>query len=321
MLFRALLSPVALVILVMASTSTVSAQDAPQPAGEPTLLIADDSRAFSRPVWSPDGERIAFTTAGYEGLWTSRSSGDGIVQITDEPSAGFGFTWSTDGQELLTRVTRTEGLSRSHAVKVFDVNTGEARELTEYRSRMPAVPQWTADGTAIVLPISDAVEVLEQQRPESGRSAMESSVYLGGENGMELIRLYNGVPETRRLLEGLRVLNAVISPDGSRVAFEVMGGDMYVMNQDGSAVTSLGVGYRASWSPDSQWIAFMRTEDNGKQITSSDLYAARADGGIIVPLTQTTHRLEMNPSWSPDGASIVFDDLTDGVIYVLPLTR
>jgi Tol biopolymer transport system component len=29
----------------------------------------------------------------------------------------------------------------------------------------------------------------------------------------------------------------------------------------------------------------------------------------------------MNPSWSPDGARLAYDDLVDGVVYLLPIAR
>jgi Tol biopolymer transport system component len=66
----------------------------------------------------------------------------------------------------------------------------------------------------------------------------------------------------------------------------------------------------------------MRTEDDGEAFTASDLFAVRTDGsGETVALTQTADRLEMNPSWSPDGRTIAFDDLSDGTLYLLPLAR
>ena len=47
--------------------------------------------------------------------------------------------------------------------------------------------------------------------------------------------------------------------------------------------------------------------------------AVRADGSARVALTTTPGRLEMNPSWSPDGRAVAFDD--GDALYLLPLAE
>lgn len=300
-----------------------AAQDALRPAGEPTLLIGSEADAFAHPRWSPDGRRLALTRPGYAGLWTVTPDGQDLRQITDEHAAGFGFAWSPDGQALLARVAQVEDGRRTHTVKVFDLTTGEAEALTEYRRRMPALPVWSAEGTAVLLPTDGTAEVLarvdtaEPLRP----AAPDAAAFAVAGERLEAIRLSAGETRVTPLLEGRRVLNAVASPDGSRVAFEVMGGNLHVANADGSELTDLGPGHRPAWSPDGEWVAFMRTEDDGEAFTAADLFAARADGSTVVRLTDTADRLEMNPSWSPDSGRIAFDDLTDGAVYLLPVAR
>ena len=61
--------------------------------------------------------------------------------------------------------------------------------------------------------------------------------------------------------------------------------------------------------------------DDGERFLASDLVAVRSDGSASVQLTDTPDRLEMNPSWSPDGRSLVYDDLRNGVIYLLPVAE
>jgi Tol biopolymer transport system component len=81
-----------------------------------------------------------------------------------------------------------------------------------------------------------------------------------------------------------------------------LGPTIHVINVDGTGMKRL-TPFRATthaWSPDGARIAFSSTKDG-----NSDLYVMRADGSDIVRLTNTPNG-EIAPSWSPDGAGIVY---------------
>ena len=87
--------------------------------GTPIKLIGGDGAIYMRPLWSPDGSKIAFTTARYQGIWIMNADGSLVQQITDEPAAGFGFEWSSDSKAILSRVAKLDKRYRYNAVKLF----------------------------------------------------------------------------------------------------------------------------------------------------------------------------------------------------------
>ena len=283
-------------------------------AGPPVRVVADGAAAMA-PRWSPDGARLAFTRAHYVGLWVAGADGSDVRPLVDWPAAGFGFSWSPDGTRLLARAARYDGPSREDAVGVVDATTGEATLLTPWRPSLPTLPQWTTD-RRVVLDARDGVETLDLAGGDASSLAVRPAVAVRPDGLVVL-----GDDRAPRVIVTGAVLNPVLSSDGTRVAFETMGAGVAVVRVDGSGRVELGEGHRPAWSPDGRWVVLMTTEDDGERITAADLFAARADGSGRVRLTDTPDRLEMNPAWSPDGTRIAYDDLSDGALYVLPVTE
>ncbi|MFL6732203.1 MAG: amidohydrolase family protein [Sphingomicrobium sp.] len=98
-------------------------------------------------------------------------------------------------------------------------------------------------------------------------------------------------------------MNVDVSPDGTRVAFDMLG-DIYVMPISGGTPTRIaeGLSYEQQprWSPDGSRIAFVSDRGGGDNI-----WLMNADGSSKKQLTKEDFRLLNQPSWSPDGRYIV----------------
>ena len=90
-----------------------------------------------------------------------------------------------------------------------------------------------------------------------------------------------------------------------RFVFQVgSGGDIYVVNADGTGLTRLTEGMDPSWSPDGAQVAFARwTEPWG-------IYAINGDGSNERILFSSS--VARSPVWSPDGSRIAFFFTTEG---------
>ena len=284
----------------------------------PVYLTGSSENVSMNPLFSPDGKKIAFTKSGYQGIWIYDLSTNSTKQVTDEMAAGFAYKWSSDSKSILSRVAKYEDMNRYNAVKVFDVETDHSTQLTDYKTRMPFLPEWADNDTKVILPSAEGVEVYSSGKTSQSNISLNQQVSAYIKN--DKIVTKDLASETENVLNPIKnaqVINLVTSPDNKKVTFEIMGGNMYSMNIDGTNLIDLGTGNRPKWSSDSKKIIYMITKDDGYEFTASDIYSINSDGTEKRNLTNTTDKIEMNGCFSPDGKSIVFDVYDDGSIYLM----
>ena len=288
-------------------------------AGAPRPVTPEGS-LFMAPSWSPNSEELAVTTANYQGVYLVDISGHGEpVQYGDETVSALGVQWSPAGEQLLVYLVRYENRRRHGAIGVIDLSSGELTALTPFDTRPTGEATWLSGGQEIHLNKRGAPRVLPVPgatlNKQTDRAASETLYYL--DRG-QVARLTTGTGEVAAIetVPG-RKLNLKISPGSTKMAFEIVGGHLWVTAIDGSNPVDLGPGYRPSWAPDGTRLAFMAATDDGHQYTSADIIVVNADGTGRVNITATEHRLEMNPAWSPDGRAIAYDAMDTGRVYVL----
>jgi Tol biopolymer transport system component len=311
------------ILLFFILTSMTAASAGWRVAKKPVKLFGDAGREFVQPRWSPDGALIAFTEAGYQGLWIMKGDGTGARQISDEAAAGFGIEWAPNSKALVSRVAKYEKRFRYNAVKLFDLEKNEARLLTEYRTFMPGLPHWAAAGHQVYMFNRQNLEVFDTgiEAATLTKTAANTQTQFLKEDKIAIGDITTGAYRVLEPLQRQTCLNLTPSPQKTKVAFEILGGNMFVMNVDGTGLIDLGEGHRPQWSPDGDYLVYMITKDDGHQIQDSELFVIRWDGREKNQLTFTTDKLEMNPSWSSDGKSIAFDVMNDGAIYVLEISK
>lgn len=298
----------------------VIAAGQPTTAGAPEVLISNSDYFFMNPQFSPDGSKIAFTSQQYSGLWVADANGSQASQITGEPGAGYRFSWSPDGSHIVTAVSREEGPVRQFGIKLFDTVSGGERQLTPFGRQVPPMPVFSDTGADIryrdgsgIVSVGSGIETAA-----GDELASANPVAMPLEN---TIRIYhaNATEQDLRPVPDAIYLRAAVSPDGQKLAFEVYAGNLYISDINGNNLIDLGRGEAPAWSPDSRFLSFMITEDDGHDITGSDIYIVDVSGNSITNITGQSGLHAMNPAWSPDGSRIAFGDVQSGTIYQVRL--
>jgi Tol biopolymer transport system component len=275
---------------------------------------------FMNPVWSPDGASIALSGNNHSSIHVLDLESGQIRKLVEVDRSGYGFSWSIDSQYILYRHTTTADRMVKHAPAIVNVNGGEAQILGEGSIRMPALPVWSPDSKSVIvsdgqrlnsLPSDVVLNADKITSDQSGFALLNqgSTLVVVGGNGE---RKLDPIP-------GSEYVNAALSPDGTKIVFEVLGGGMHLLDTVSGSLIDLGSGNRPVWSPAGDRIAFMVAEDDGYTYTSSDIYLINADGTGRRMLSTTTSLMEMNPTWSPDGTRIAFEVYATGDIYIITI--
>ena len=263
-------------------TTSAAAQDGPvSRARQVTASYTFDL------VPSPDGERAVLirVVEGREQLFTMNMDGSGERQITHDAAEHEDPVWSPDGKKIAFVLVR-EGKKIVHLMNP----DGSGMEPVTPANHSAIHPSFTPDGRAILYCTDDDL------RPPAKN---ESQIY----------RIDLATKKVTTLISGGVNTFPVMSPDGRKIAFRRIVGDMnsevFVADANGSNARNLTNHWSfegwPAWSPDGKTIAYAGNRGNaGYQIFLMD-----ADGGNVRLLAATEGR-GTSPKWAPDGKAVFF---------------
>jgi Tol biopolymer transport system component len=291
-----------------------------------------------QPVFSPDGDRIAFRSErDGGGLFIMGRTGESVRRVTD---SGFNPDWSPKGDEIVFATERVydDPFNRGPKSALWIVNaaTGQKRRLIEGDA---VQPRWSphgyrvayftarggrrqrdiatinaAGGEPVLVTDDPAVDWNPVWAPD-GRYIYFSSAR-GGSVNLWRVAIDELSGRTLGPLEPVTAPSRLVahlsfSADGSRLAYASIDLTQNIQRIAFDPVTETIQGEPVAvttgsklWatfdlSPDGQWLAL--TSDKPQE----DVYVARADGTGLRQLTNDL-AFDRNTQWSPDGTRIAF---------------
>jgi Tol biopolymer transport system component/DNA-binding winged helix-turn-helix (wHTH) protein len=260
-------------------------------SGMPSLYASLPGRAFWL-RWSPDGQHLRFTIIDplthTTSLWqlspTDRKPNQ-LLPGFSQPSSECCGVWTADGRSFIFQSDRG---GNSDLWRLSGNSTSDPVRLTngplEFRSPVAA-----RTGNRIFFLGVDA------------RSDLQRLVVSGNASSGQL------VPERGFLSSAVRV---DYTRDGRWVTWTDSSGQLWRARSDGQEKIQLTPDnlavFLAHWSPDGKQLALMAREP-GK---AWQIYLVGAEGDNLHPLLKES-RNAADPSWSPDGKSLVFGRVND----------
>ena len=223
--------------------------------GTNVVNITDAQGDDTRPAWSPDGSRIAYTCLrqpdGSIGspmrICVRNADGTGFVVLSNTLAEDFGPTWSRDGSQI---AFTTFSLGSQTILSIMNAD-GTGRFPIHIAGA--ASPDWSPTGSTLVFQIFNSIWIYH--------------------------RIFNQMLQLSNMPGDLRPR---YSPNGSKIVFQSSRdgqAEIYVMNADGTAQTRLtnnpAGDSEPSWSPDGTKILFTSLRDDPM---NPALYVMNADG-------------------------------------------
>ena len=322
-----------------------AATSAPRPIGVADLWQLRD---VSDPQLAPDGAWVAYTVSSadsaedkqHTAVWMTSWDGARTLRLTTAKQGGSAPRWSPDGRWLAFWSSREDEHTQ---LWLLDRAGGEGRKLSSLVGDVEDYV-WAPDGTRLAL----VVETADTTKPKTPPPIVI--------NRFQFKQDESGYLEKQRhhlYLLDVATGNATIltpgdydeflpawSPDGHTLAFVSKrrpradrdnNWDLYVIDAaPGAAPRQLTTfegadndpetGSRPAWSPDGRSIAYLQGGPPALiYYAVQTLAVVAATGGAPRLLTATLDRNVTNPTWSADGASILFqleDDRAIGLARV-----
>jgi dipeptidyl aminopeptidase/acylaminoacyl peptidase len=243
--------------------------------GTNPVQLTNNTATDQGPAWSPDGNRIAFTSqrdGGKGEIYVMEANGSNQTRLTNNLAIDGSPSWSPDGTKIVFHTNRDGNFE----IYVMNADGSNQTRLTTNGAN-DLYPVWSPDGTRIVF--------------YSNRDGNDE-IYLMNADGSGQTRLTNNPGADQQ---------PSFSPDGSKIVFQSIRGDgldIYLMNADGSNQTRVtdnpGSNIEPVFSPEGDKIAFAR----GSGGTDFELFTMDVDGSNQVQLTNNA-ATDSAPGWQP----------------------
>jgi Tol biopolymer transport system component len=238
--------------------------------GNPVRLTNSPSRDWD-PCWSPDAQKIAFTSIGADRIWgiyTVDANGANLTRLTTNPEGDRWPSWSPDGNQIAFESAQ----NRERDIYLMDSDGRNVANLSDDLDSDARYPCWASDGLHIIYQ-----SIMDRDAPTV------DAIFSQSIHQKSSVRLTEQDAEWPSCSAQGKIAFAFRDSATSSAR------GLYMMNIDSSDLTriigSKYEGSRASWSPDGAKLVYSKPDG---------IYIAAVEGGQETQISP----LGSSPAWA-----------------------
>ena len=274
---------------------------------EKTYRLSESQNGF-HPTFNKEGNLLAFSTSGYQGLNIYDFGNQKLIAVTDEAGAGYEPVFSNDNSKIFYKNTVYVSRLRHTGIKSFDLANNTSKEMLA-PSRNLAPAQSFHNGFVVV---SDK----KLLKATFGAVTEPVSNYVWSDGTNLNIYKNNKITALNPIADASGYIWASLSPDGKMILFHATTKGTYVCDLNGKIIASLGHLNAPTWYGNDYAVG-MRDLDDGHNVTESKIVMKSINGKTEKQLSLPEH-IAMYPTASAVAKKIAYN--TDkGEIYIVEL--
>ncbi len=232
--------------------------------------IAVGLKNSAYPVLNFEGNKLLFSTDGYNGLHVYDFVAEKSQKISESKGSGYNPVFSNDGKRVFFRSVSYSKNRSYQSVESFDMRDSTYRQMLSPRREMKQLQAYNngfivlANGLFIKSTFGKVTSSLPLYATVNG-----NKILIFDNNKVSEIRPFNN-PD-------INYIWISVSPDGKKILFTATGKGTFICDLKGSILAQFGFLNAPVWYNDF-FIAGMYDKDDGHVVVSSEIVLLSADG-------------------------------------------
>ncbi len=271
--------------------------------------IVPETKAYY-PVLNRTGDKLLYSSEGYNGLWMYDFKKNIVTEISDQPGAGYEPTFDNENLTIFYRRTSYVQNRKFDAIESFNLANHKKTLMLSPKRDVKQAKNYH----------NGFVVTAERKLIKStfGKTTKSIPVYV---NNQDLkIYLYRNNKFT--ILNPLneqdsKYLWVSVSPDETMILFTAAGKGTYICDLQGKIISSLGYLNAPVWY-NNNYVVGMQDKDDGHVITDSKIILISVNGKSKTVISES-NEIAMYPTASGEASKIAYNTL-DGKLRIAEIS-